>query len=52
MIEEKRLNCWAEFKHVVADIRGSYGYRKWNCRRAAKYKRKNTVLFRGQSNAS
>jgi hypothetical protein len=64
MIEEKRLGCWAEFKNEIARIREKYGYHQVtipediDLAKGAElagtrvYRRKKTVLFRGQSDAS
>lgn len=45
------LNNWTEFKSTVDSIRNKYGYHEYTLENDQKYKIKNTVLFRGQSQA-
>ena len=52
MIKEKRLDSWAQFKDTIADIRRDYGYHEVERPDGGTYKRKNTMLFRGQNNAN
>jgi hypothetical protein len=46
------LNNWTEFKSTIDDIRNRHGYHEYAIENNQTYKSKNTVLFRGQGNAT
>ncbi len=49
---EKPLSSWADFRDEIARIRSRYGYHQVEISDNRVYEVKNTVLFRGQSDAS
>lgn len=51
-MEVKSLKSWSEFKSTIDDIRRKYGYHEFSVEGDETRRFNNTILFRGQQNAS